>query len=79
MFWGCFSGLAGKAPGIFWEKDWGTIKSESYCQHIVPIVDGWLRTTAVASNRHFFMHDNARPHAAKATVQELIDRGIPYI
>jgi hypothetical protein len=23
MFWGSFSGAAGKGPGIFWEKDWG--------------------------------------------------------
>jgi hypothetical protein len=53
MFWGCFSGAAGKGPGIFWEKEWGTITSESYCQYIVPIIDGWFRLTAVEG--HIFM------------------------
>ncbi len=30
MFWGCFSGKAGKGPGIFQEKDQGSINAESY-------------------------------------------------
>lgn len=25
MFWGCFSGLSGKGPCLFWEKEWGSI------------------------------------------------------
>ena len=25
MFWGCFSGTTRKGPGLFWEKDWGSI------------------------------------------------------
>ena len=29
MFWGCFSG-GKKGPCLFWEKDWGTINSDSY-------------------------------------------------
>jgi transposase len=77
LFWGCFSGMAGKGPGIFWEKERGTITSESYCQHIVPIVDGWFRLMAVEG--HIFMQDNARPHAAKATREELEERGIPCL
>jgi hypothetical protein len=30
MFWGCFNGGT-KGPGVFWEKDWGTIGQETYC------------------------------------------------
>jgi len=42
MFWGCFSGKYGKGPGIFWEKEWGTINEETYQEWIVPIIDGWI-------------------------------------
>ena len=28
MFWGCFAGIT-KGPGVFWEKDWGTINGVS--------------------------------------------------
>jgi hypothetical protein len=77
MFWGSFSGIAGKGRGIFWEKDWGTITSESYCEHIVLIVYGWFRLTAIEG--HIFMQHNARPHAAQATLKELQERHIPYM
>lgn len=47
MFWGCFSGVkineSLKGPSLFWEKDWGTITEESYCQHTVPLINGWIR------------------------------------
>jgi hypothetical protein len=43
MFWGCFSGLNNKKPGIFWEKDWGSINKISYYQHTVPIIYSWIR------------------------------------
>ena len=76
MFWGCFSGVI-KGPGIFWEKDWGTIKSETYCAHIVPIIDGWLQL-----NSHLpllLQQDNAPAHTARATVQDFEERGIQPI
>ena len=31
-----------KGPGIFWEKDWGKINSESYCAHTVPVIYGYI-------------------------------------
>jgi len=43
MFWGSFSGALGKGPAIFWEKEWGSINKESYCEHIVPLIHGWIR------------------------------------
>jgi hypothetical protein len=39
LFWGCFAGNI-KGPSLFWEKEWGIITSESYCQHIIPLVGG---------------------------------------
>jgi transposase len=38
MFWGCISGRYGKGTGLFWEKEWGTITTESYCEHAVPAI-----------------------------------------
>jgi transposase len=75
MFWGCFSGKYGKGPGLFWEKDWGTITAESYQAYTIPIVDGWMRM----SPGQIFMQDNAPGHAHSTTVQDLIERGIQWI
>lgn len=72
MFWGCFSGKAGKGPGIFWEKDWGTINAASYQAHTVPVIHGWMRLKP----GHIFMQDGAPGHAAGETLQDLIDREI---
>lgn len=72
MFWGCFSRQAGKGPGIFWEKEWSTINAESYSQHIVFIVDGWIRMHP----EHLFMQDNASGHFATYTTEELAEREI---
>ena len=41
MFWGCFYGHT-KGPGIFWEKDWGSINQESYYAYIVLIIHGYI-------------------------------------
>lgn len=34
MFWGCFSGLSGKGPCLFWEKEWGSINQVSLSLYI---------------------------------------------
>jgi len=79
MFWGCFSGY-GKGPGIFWEKDWGQINAETYQQHIIPIIQGWLQIEANAShNGLIFMQDNAPGHAAADTRREFALRAIQTI
>ena len=74
MFWGCFSGSK-KGPCLFWEKDWGTINKESYCERVVPIVHGWIRLNPGLR----FMQDNAPGHAARITQEELQERGIHVI
>jgi hypothetical protein len=52
MFCACFSGAL-KGPHLFWEKEWKTINKESYCDRIVPLIDGWIR-----QNPHLqFMQD----------------------
>lgn len=71
MFWGSISGLYGKGPGLFWEKDWGTITAASYSQHIVPIVHQYCDRWKLV-----LMQDNASGHAARATIEELRSQGV---
>jgi hypothetical protein len=70
MFWGCFN-ASQKGPGLFWEKEWGLITSESYCQHIIPVIEGWIRINEQQGQCLTFMQDNARAHWAAATQEEL--------
>ena len=62
MFWGAISGRYGKGPGLFWEKKWGTISEKSYCEHIVPVLEDYVRRTGLV-----MMQDNATGHVAKGT------------
>lgn len=78
MFWGCFSGY-GKGPGIFWEKDWGSINGESYRQHTIPIVHGWIQLEALSGRSLTLMQDGAPGHASSETQADLRDRGIKTI
>jgi len=71
MFWGCFSANI-KGPSLFWEKEWGTIKSENYCERVVPLIQGWIRLNPGLQ----FMQDNAPAHSARATIEEFEERGI---
>jgi transposase len=71
MLWGCFSGST-KGPVLFWEKEWGSINSQSYSERIVPLVDGWIRLHPEL----LFMQDGATGHSAALTIQELNERGI---
>ena len=38
MFWSCFNDTT-KESEIFWEKNWDWIDQESYCAHIVSVID----------------------------------------
>lgn len=73
MFWGSISGQFGKGPGLFWEKNWGTITSASYCEHVLPVVEQYAR------GRLYFMQDNAAAHGARATRAEIQRRGLHMI
>lgn len=76
MFWGSFHGTK-KGPGVFWEKDWGKINAESYQQHIVPVIDGWIRLRQATNGDNLtLMQDGAPGHSAADTLADLADRGI---
>jgi len=75
MFWGCFYGDL-QGPGIFWEKCWESINSESYCVHTVPIIHGYRELCCGDSINLKLMQDRAPEHAAGDTRTELQGRGI---
>jgi len=80
MWWGCFSGSLGPGPGIFWEKDWGTIDAARYQQHILPVIDGWVRLVRLEHGIELqVMQDGAPGHAAASTKAEFASRGITII
>ncbi|EED23145.1 transposable element tc3 transposase, putative [Talaromyces stipitatus ATCC 10500] len=74
MFWATFHGN-NKGPCLFWEKEWGTINSERYCQRVIPIIDGYIRLLRDDIWLQF-MQDGAPGHASKETLEELHSRGI---
>ena len=78
MFWGCFHGDI-QGPGIFWEKNWGSINSESYCAHTVPIIHGYIEQCRHNGINLILMQDGAPGHAAGDTTMELRERGIEVI
>lgn len=78
MFWGCFHGHT-KGPGIFWEKDWGSIGQESYCQYTVPIIHRYIELCRREGIELVLMQDGAPGHAAGETKQDLAERGIIVI
>ena len=77
MFWGSWSGVTGKGPCLFWEKDWGAITGEQYRQRIVPLVCGWFRLNHDV--HQIFMQDNAPSHTAAQTLQDLRERQIEML
>lgn len=78
MFWGCFHGHT-QGPGIFWEKDWGSIGKESYQAHTVPVIHGYIELMKREGIHLKLMQDGAPGHAAADTRAELEERGIRVI
>lgn len=79
MFWGCFSGME-KGPCVFWEKTWGKITSESYCEHVLPVVVNWIRAQHDLTGRSLsFMQDNAPSHKAIGSLNFLHTHNIEPI
>ena len=70
MFWGCVNGDV-QGPGIFWEKNWGTINSESYCVNKVPIIHGWIELCHRNGVSLKLIQNGAPGHAAGDTRAEL--------
>ena len=74
MFQGSISSTQGKGPGLFQEKDQGTITAKSYSRHVVPIIIQYTSRW-----RLLLMQDNASGHVAKATLKEMERWGIRLI
>ncbi|KAI0993403.1 hypothetical protein K3495_g14781 [Podosphaera aphanis] len=74
MFWGSFAGIE-EGPWLFWEKEWGSITSESYSQRLVPLIDGMVTMRPWVS----VMQDNAPSHSAAGTIEEFRERFITPI
>ena len=75
MFWGSFHGDT-KGPCLFWEKEWGSINSQSYCERIAPIIDGYMRLMKNSNYYLQLMQDGAPGHASSETTRELHSRHI---
>ena len=74
MFWGCIAGLR-KGPCLIWDKKWGKIDSENYCEHILPLVEQWL-----GENPEFsFQQDNVSVYISIYTTAWLESYNIQYI
>ena len=74
MFHGCIVG-GKKGPGIFWEKDWGNIKSASYDLCILSQIQIFMD----ANPGLIFMQDNAPSHQSLETRGNLLCWQIVYI
>ncbi|KAI1003683.1 hypothetical protein K3495_g4524 [Podosphaera aphanis] len=44
MFWGSFAGSQ-KGPCLFWQKNWGPVNPEKYCEKIIPLIDDMISKT----------------------------------
>ena len=76
MFWGSMSGKYGKGPGLFWEKAWKTITSQTYCEHIFPVVWNYLYNSETPHMELRFQQDGGSGHNAAATLIYMKDRGV---
>ena len=67
MFFGIISGRYGKGRGLFWQKEWKTITTTTYCEHSLPIVCNYMFNYPGLS----FQQDGGPGHNAKATIKYL--------
>jgi transposase len=75
MFWGCFSGLTGKGPGVFWEKAWGHINVTTYIKHTIPVIDAFIKEHPGL----LLMQDHASSYVTALTLLEFKKHGISLI
>lgn len=74
MFW---ETLIGRHKGLFlfWEKRWHNMNSASYCEHVMPIVEDYIR----AHPGTIYQQDNAPSHRSLETKEWLLDHHIHWI
>ena len=76
MFHGCIVNGT-KGPALFWEKEWGSINSVKYNEHVLSRVADFIAEHANAG--YIFMQDDAPSHRSYETKINLLDRGIRWI
>ena len=75
MFWGCFSGLINKKPGLFQKKNQKTINKKSYIKYTVPVIEAFIYDNPGL----FLIQDHAPGHVIKYTIDKLESRNIQLI
>jgi len=79
MSWRGFSRYR-RRPALFWEKEWSTIDSGRYQEHIMPLLQREIYESWVAGHHDVvFMQDNAPTHSSMSTRDFMAVQGIPYI
>ena len=73
-FWGSFHGSQ-KGSFLVWEKDWESMRTSSYCERILPL----LNQFHVENQEILYMHDNAPCHEAYSPIEALCEVGITPI
>ena len=64
MVWGCIQGVD-KGLLIRWERAWGTIKGDSFVEHILPVILDYYYEAQRAANTFFNrLPPPALPHLA---------------
>ena len=56
-----------KGPCVFWEKNWDHINMKSYIEHIIPVLDDWLKQHPGLQ----FIQDGASDHREEETQAEI--------
>lgn len=74
MFYGTIVG-GKKGLALFWEKEWGNMKSSLYDIHILSQIHAFMD----ANPSLIFIQDNASCHRSRETARNLQRRGITYI
>ena len=64
-----------KGPAVFWEKEWGKMKSSTYDTYILSGIQTFLEEHP----DFIYMHDNTACHRSKETQRNLARRGIRII
>jgi len=76
MFWGSIVD-GRKGPAIFWDKEWGKMKSSTYDIHILSMIEEFMHENL--EKGYIFMQDNAPCHRSRETQQNLQIRNITSI
>jgi hypothetical protein len=74
LYWIAFTARS-NCPIIIWDrKNWGTMTSAAYLEHVVPVLRDWMRNEEIETGQpHYLVQDNAPSHVAKATLAQMKD------